>query len=135
AINPRLITCSLSGYGESGPKRTKKAYDLLVQCEAGALSVTGNGDSPAKVGFSVADISAGMYLFSGILTALYEREQTGVGSELSVSMLDALGEWLLQPYYYTSYGERNPERTGARHSSIAPYGPYRVGGGEIVFIG
>lgn len=134
-INPRLITCSLSGYGDSGPLRTKKAYDLLVQCEAGALSVTGTGDSPAKVGFSVADISAGMYVFSGVLTALYEREQTGVGSDLSVSMLDALGEWLMQPYYYAAYGQRAPERTGARHSSIAPYGPYRVGGGDTVFIG
>jgi itaconate CoA-transferase len=132
---PRLITCSISGYGSSGPYRTKKAYDLLVQCEAGVLSVTGTPEAPAKAGISIADISAGMYAYSGVLTALYERERTGVGSAVEVAMLDALGEWTSQPYLYARYGGAPPQRTGARHASISPYGPYRAGDGAQVFIG
>lgn len=132
--HPTLITCGISGYGEGGPYRAKKAYDLLVQCEAGLLSVTGTGDEPAKSGISVADIAAGMYAFSGILTALYQRERTGAGSVLTVAMLEALGEWMMQPFYYTKYGDRPPLRTGARHASIAPYGPYRTADGTI-FLG
>ncbi|MCW2724092.1 MAG: hypothetical protein JWN35_1013 [Frankiales bacterium] len=135
AAHPRLITCSISGYGAGGPYSSKKAYDLLVQCEAGLLSVTGSPDSPAKAGISVADISAGMYAFSGVLTALYERERTGEGTGLQVAMLDALGEWASQPYLYATYGGTPPERTGARHASISPYGPYRAGDGGQVFIG
>jgi itaconate CoA-transferase len=135
ARHPRLITCSISGYGADGPYRSKKAYDLLVQCEAGLLSVTGTPDSPAKAGISVADISAGMYAFSGVLTALYERERTGQGSGFEVAMLDALGEWASQPYLYARYGGTPPGRTGARHASIAPYGPYQAGDGAQVFIG
>jgi crotonobetainyl-CoA:carnitine CoA-transferase CaiB-like acyl-CoA transferase len=107
----------------------------LVQCEAGLLSVTGSPEEPAKVGISVADISAGMYAFSGILTALYERERTGEGTSLTVAMLDALGEWMSQPVYYSGYGGRPAVRTGARHASIAPYGPYRTGDGSDVFLG
>ncbi len=132
---PRLITCSVSGYGDAGPYSAKKAYDLLIQCEAGLVAATGTQDSPAKAGISVADIAAGMYAFSGILTALYERERTGEGSQIDVSLLDALSEWMTQPFYYSAYGHRPLERTGARHSSISPYGPYRVGGGEVVFLG
>jgi itaconate CoA-transferase len=132
---PRLITCSISGYGADGPYSRKKAYDLLVQCEAGLLSVTGTGDEPAKAGISVADIAAGMYAFSGVLTALYERERTGRGTSLEVAMLDALGEWMSQPFYYSVYGGRPAERTGARHASIAPYGPYPAAGGSQVFLG
>lgn len=132
---PRLITCSISGYGAEGPYRSKKAYDLLVQCESGFLSVTGTPETPVKAGASIADISAGMYAFTGVLTALYERERTGAGTSLEVAMLDALGEWMSQPYFYGRYGGTPPPRTGARHASIAPYGPYRAGDGAVVFIG
>ena len=133
--HPRLITCSVSGYGAGGPYAGKKAYDLLVQCEAGLLAVTGTPDQPSKAGISVADIAAGMYAFSGVLTALYERERTGAGTSVEVSLLDALGEWMTQPYYFSSYGGWPPLRTGARHASISPYGPYTAGDGATVFIG
>jgi itaconate CoA-transferase len=133
--HPRLITCSISGYGSAGPYRSKKAYDLLVQCEAGFLSVTGTPETPVKAGISVADISAGMYAYSGVLTALYERERTGEGTSFEVAMLEALGEWVAQPYFYARYGGTPPPRTGARHASIAPYGPYRTGDGAQVFMG
>ncbi len=134
ARHRRLICCSVSGYGPDGPYAGKKAYDLLVQCEAGLLSVTGTPDVPCKAGISVADIAAGMYAYTGVLTALYERERTGRGSSFTVSLLDALGEWMTQPYLYTVYGGREPRRTGARHASISPYGPYQARGGEV-FIG
>ena len=134
ARHPRLICCSVSGYGPDGPYAGKKAYDLLVQCEAGLLSVTGTPEAPCKAGISVADIAAGMYAYTGVLTALYERERTGRGSSFEVSLLDALGEWMTQPYYYTVYGQAEVRRTGARHASISPYGPYQAGGGEV-FIG
>ncbi len=131
---PRLITCSVSGYGPDGPYARKKAYDLLVQCEAGLLSVTGTETEPAKAGISVADIAAGMYAYSGVLTALYERERTGRGTSLEVAMLDALGEWMSQPFYYSVYGDRPSPRTGARHASISPYGPFPAKDG-VVFLG
>jgi len=134
ARHPRLICCSISGYGSDGPYAYKKAYDLLVQCEAGLLSVTGTPDSPCKAGISVADIAAGMYGYSGVLTALYERERTGRGSSFEVSLLDALGEWMSQPCYYGAYGGREVGRSGARHASIAPYGPYAALGGQV-FLG
>ena len=134
ARHRRLICCSVSGYGPDGPYAGKKAYDLLVQCEAGLLSVTGTPEAPSKAGISVADIAAGMYAYSGVLTALYERERTGRGSSFEVSLLDALGEWMTQPYLYTVYGGQEPRRTGARHASISPYGPYQARGGEV-FIG
>ena len=133
--HPRLIACSISGYGNDGPYRHKKAYDLLVQCETGLVSVTGTPDQPAKVAISVADIAAGMYAYSGVLTALYQRERTGEGTVIEVAMLDALGEWMSQPVYYTVYGGQSPRRTGARHASIAPYGPYAVAGGTQLFLG
>jgi itaconate CoA-transferase len=132
ARHRRLICCSVSGYGPDGPYAGKKAYDLLVQCEAGLLSVTGTPEAPCKAGISVADIAAGMYAYSGVLTALYERERTGRGSSFEVSLLDALGEWMSQPYLYTVYGGQEPRRTGARHASISPYGPYLDG---KVFLG
>ncbi|MFC7643311.1 CaiB/BaiF CoA transferase family protein [Streptosporangium lutulentum] len=135
AKHPRLIICSISGYGSEGPYRSKKAYDLLIQCETGVLSVTGTPESPVKAGISIADISAGMYAYSGVLTALYERERTGAGTGFEVAMLDALGEWASQPYFYASYGGTPPPRTGARHASISPYGPYQAGDGGQVFIG
>jgi itaconate CoA-transferase len=134
ARHRRLICCSVSGYGPDGPYAGKKAYDLLVQCEAGLLSVTGTPEVPCKAGISVADIAAGMYAYTGVLTALYERERTGRGSTFTVSLLDALGEWMTQPYLYTVYGGQEPRRTGARHASISPYGPYQARGGEV-FIG
>jgi itaconate CoA-transferase len=135
ARHPRLIICSITGYGGDGPYRHKKAYDLLVQCEAGLLSVTGTPDEPAKAGISVADIAAGMYAYSGVLTALFERERTGQGSSFEVAMLDALGEWMTQPVYYSVYGGQPARRTGARHASISPYGPYSAAGGEQLFLG
>jgi len=138
AEHPRLICGTVSGYGADGPYAGKKAYDLLVQCETGVLSVTGTPDEPCKTGISVADIAAGMYAYSGVLTALYERERTGRGSSFEVSLFDALGEWMTQPYYYTVYGGTAPVRTGARHASISPYGPYAAGngqGGGQVFLG
>jgi itaconate CoA-transferase len=134
ARHPRLIVCDMSGYGSTGPYRDKKAYDLLVQCEAGLVSITGSADEPAKSGISVADIAGGMYTYTGVLTALYERERTGEGTALEVSLLDSLAEWMGYPYYYTSYGGRQPARTGARHAAIAPYGPFSTGSGSQVFL-
>jgi itaconate CoA-transferase len=134
ARHPRLICCSVSGYGPDGPYAGKKAYDLLVQCEAGLLAITGPAGSPAKAGISVADIAAGMYAFTGVLTALYERERTGEGSSVEVSLLDALGEWMTAPFLYDDYGSRPLQRTGARHATISPYGPYRAADGQV-FLG
>ena len=132
---PRLITCGVSGYGSTGPYRDKKAYDLLVQAESGLVSITGSEKEPAKVAISVADIAAGMYAYSGILTALLMREQTGRGTVIEVSMLEALGEWMGFPMYYTTYGGAPPPRSGARHAAIAPYGPFAGGDGDVVFLG
>lgn len=133
ALYPRLITCSISGYGSDGPYRDAKAYDLLIQSEAGLVSVTGTEEQPAKSGIPSADIGAGMYAFSGVLSALYEREKTGLGSELEVSLFDSLVEWMGYPLYYTEYGGTAPARTGTSHAAIAPYGTYRTGDGvEIV---
>jgi itaconate CoA-transferase len=132
---PRLVTCALSGYGPDGPYRDKKAYDLLVQCESGLLAVTGTPDEPVKAGIPVADIAAGMYAFSGIVTALYERERTGAGTGIEVAMLDALGEWMSQAYLFTAYSGDPPARNGARHAAISPYGPYRAGDGATLFLG
>lgn len=132
---PRLIYCSVSGYGEGGPYTEKKAYDLLVQCEAGLVSITGTEDTPSKVGISVADIAAGMYAYSGILSALLRRERTGEGAMLEVSMLEALGEWMGFPAYFAGYGGEEPTRTDASHTAIAPYGPFECGDGQTIFLG
>jgi itaconate CoA-transferase len=133
--HPRLIVCDISGYGASGPYRDKKAYDLLVQCEAGLVSITGTPETPSKVGIAVADIAAGMYAYSGILAALLRRERAGEGAALEVSLFESLGEWMGFPLYYAMYGGKEPPRSGARHASIAPYGPYECGDGEWIFFG
>jgi itaconate CoA-transferase len=133
--HPRLVYCSISGYGEEGPYTEKKAYDLLVQCEAGLVSITGTPETPSKVGISAADIAAGMYAYSGVLSALFRRERMGVGATLEVSMLEALGEWMGFPAYFAGYGGEEPRRSGAAHSAIAPYGPFECGDGEVIFLG
>jgi len=135
ARHPRLVHCSISGYGAGGPYTGKKAYDLLVQCEAGVLSVTGSPDAPAKVGISIADIAAGMYAYTGVLTALLRRHQTQEGATIEISMLEALAEWMGFPMYYALYGGSAPPRTGASHAAIAPYGPFVCGDGKQVFLG
>lgn len=132
---PRLIVCGISGYGTTGPYAAKKAYDLLVQCEVGVVAITGTPDTPSKAGISVADLAGGMYAYTGILTALYQRERTGAGTALAVSLFDALGEWMGYPAYYTAYGGRQPARTGASNAVIAPYGPFACGDGKTVFLG
>jgi itaconate CoA-transferase len=129
---PRLVICNLSGYGPSGPYAEKKAYDLIIQSEVGMLSVTGTESTPCKVGVSIADISAGMYAYSGILTALLARKDTGTGTVVDVALIDTLGEWMGYAAYYTEYGGTQPPRTGASHATIAPYGPYRTCDGSII---
>jgi itaconate CoA-transferase len=129
---PRLIVAALSGYGSTGPYATKKAYDLLVQSEVGLVSITGTPDTPSKVGLSIADIAGGMYTYSGILTALFQRQRTGQGTALEVSLFEALGEWMGYAMYYT-FGGTPPARTGASHATIAPYGPYRTRDGQVIF--
>ncbi|WP_251978500.1 CaiB/BaiF CoA transferase family protein [Salinicola avicenniae] len=134
---PRLIVCNISGYGQGGPLETKKAYDLLIQSEAGFLSVTG-GPEPeamAKAGCSVADIAAGMYAYSNILSALLLRGRTGEGSNIDVSMLEGLVEWMGYPLYYAFDGATPPPRAGASHSTIYPYGPFPTGQGGTVMLG
>ena len=133
--NPKLIVSSLSGYGKNGTYEDKKAYDLLIQCEAGLVSVTGSEDTPSKTGISIADIAAGMYVYSGILTALLNREKTGKGTIMDISMLEALGEWMGFPMYYSVYGGKEPKRTGASHATIYPYGSFVCGDNKTVFIG
>jgi len=135
AKHPGLIHVSISGYGLGGPYTKKKAYDLLVQCEAGLVSITGSPDEPAKVGISVADIAAGMYAYTGVLTALLRKGRTGQGATVEISMLESLGEWMGFPMYYAWYGGQSPERSGASHAAIAPYGPFPCAGGEQVFLG
>jgi crotonobetainyl-CoA:carnitine CoA-transferase CaiB-like acyl-CoA transferase len=134
ARNPRVIVADISGYGDDGPYRDKKAYDLLIQAEAGLVSVTGSPDEPSRCGVSIADVASGMYAYSGILTALLVRERTGKGTRVEVSMLEALAEWMGQPLYYGHYGGKPPARNGATHPTIAPYGPHRAGdGSEVIF--
>ncbi len=130
--HPRLIVCGLSGYGTTGPYAAKKAYDLLVQSEAGLVSITGTPQTPSKVGLSIADIAGGMYAYSGILTALLRRERTGAGAVLDVSLFESLGEWMGYAMYYTMGGTA-PARTGASHATIAPYGPYATRDGQVIF--
>lgn len=134
ARHPRLITCTVSGYGVDGPYADRKAYDLLVQSEAGLVSITGAPEAPARTGISVADIAAGMYAYSSILAALYARERSGMGAAIDVSLFDALVEWMGAPVYYTAYADAAPQRTGANHPSIAPYGPFRTASGDELFL-
>lgn len=134
---PQLIVCDISGYGEGGPYEKKKAYDLLIQSEGGFLSVTGGPgeDEMAKAGCSIADIAAGMYAYTGILSALMLREKTGVGSRIDVTMLESLVEWMGYPMYYAYNGAPPPARAGASHATIYPYGPFPTGGGGTVMLG
>jgi itaconate CoA-transferase len=131
---PRLIVCSISGYGTEGPYAAKKAYDLLVQSEVGLMSITGTKDTPSRVGISIADIAAGMYAYSAVLTALLDRRDSGQGTTLHVSLFDALAEWMQFPAYHTAYSGSPLPRSGPNHSSIAPYGPFRTAGGTQVFL-
>ena len=133
--NPRLIVCDISGYGSNGPYRDKKAYDLLVQAEAGLLSVTGTPEQVVRAGISVADIAAGMYAYSSILAALIQRGRTGEGSAIDISMLEALAEWMGNPLYYSYDGQPQAPRSGASHPSVYPYGPMATGDGKTVLLG
>ena len=135
ARHPRLIVCDISGYGNDGPYRDRKAYDLLIQGEAGFLSVTGTPGEPAKAGASIADIAAGMYAYSSILSALLLRERTSAGSHIDVSMLESLAEWMGYPLYYAFEGAEPPPRMGAAHATIYPYGPFTAGDGREVMLG
>ena len=135
AHNPKLIVCDISGYGADGPYRDKKAYDLLIQSESGFVSVTGTPETPSKSGISGADIAAGMYAYTNILSALLLRGKTGEGSHIDVSMLEAMGEWMGYPMYYAYDGAPPPPRTGASHASIYPYGPFLAGDGGTVMLG
>ncbi|OAH10262.1 CaiB/BaiF CoA transferase family protein [Streptomyces jeddahensis] len=132
--HPRLIVCDISGYGQGGPYESMKAYDALVQSEAGLLSVTGSGDEMAKVGIAVSDIAAGMYAYSSILAALLARSTTGKGSHVDVSMLEATVEWMGFPLYYAYDGAEPPPRAGAAHATIYPYGPFTAGDGKVVMM-
>lgn len=132
ARHPRLVVCDISGYGPNGPYRDRKAYDLLVQGEAGLLSVTGTPDAPAKAGAPVADIAAGMYAYSSVLAALLQRGRTGQGSHIDVSMLESLAEWMGYPLYYAFDGAPPPPRSGAAHATIAPYGPVATADGTVM---
>lgn len=131
---PRLIDCAISGYGQDGPYRDHKAFDLLLQGESGLISVTGTESEPAKVGISIADISAGMYALASILAALHERERTGRGCFLDVAMLDCLAEWMTVPALYQRYAGTAPPRSGLHHATIAPYGPYKASDGKVVLV-
>jgi itaconate CoA-transferase len=135
AEKPGIIVCDISGYGNDGPYRDKKAYDLLIQGEAGFLSVTGTEETPSKAGPSIADIAAGMYAYTNILAALLDRQRTGRGRHIDVSMLEALGEWMSYPLYYAFDGASPPARTGANHATIYPYGLFPTGDGKTVLLG
>ncbi|KPN64551.1 itaconate CoA-transferase [Aliiroseovarius crassostreae] len=133
--NPGVIVCNISGYGKGGPDEKRKAYDLLIQSEAGFVSTTGTPDDPSKAGISIADIAAGMYAYTNILTALIQRGKTGKGCEIDLSMLDAMTEWMSYPLYYAYEGAEPPARAGASHATIFPYGPFAVGDGRTVILG
>jgi itaconate CoA-transferase len=133
--NPGLILCDISGYGNNGPYRDKKAYDLLIQSEAGFLSVTGTPDTPSKAGNSIADIAAGMYAYTNVLAALLQRGKTGKGSTIDVSMLESLSEWMSYPLYYAYEDATPPPRNGASHATIYPYGPFKAGDGGTIMLG
>ena len=134
-LKPAIVVCDISGYGADGPYRDKKAYDLLIQSEAGFVSVTGTEDEPCKAGSSIADIAAGMYAYSSILAALLQRAQTGRGQHIDISMLESLAEWTSYPLYYAFDGAPPPPRTGASHATIYPYGPFPTGDGGTVMLG
>jgi crotonobetainyl-CoA:carnitine CoA-transferase CaiB-like acyl-CoA transferase len=132
ARHPRLIWCGISGYGPDGPQRDKKAYDLLVQAEAGVVSMTGTPDAPAKVGVSIADIGAGLYGYSSILAALINRARTGAGERIDISMLECLTEWMMPPLYVLHGTGEVPARVGMRHNMVVPYGAYACADGAVL---
>ena len=134
-LKPGIIVCDISGYGSDGLYRDKKAYDLLIQSEAGFVSVSGTPDEPVKAGNSIADIAAGMYAYTNILAALMHRQQTGEGQRIDLSMLESLSEWMGYPMYYAFDGAAPPPRTGASHATIFPYGPFTAGDGKTVMLG
>ncbi|MGW2340508.1 CaiB/BaiF CoA transferase family protein [Streptomyces sp. NPDC001661] len=134
ARHPRLIPCTVSGYGTDGPWADRKAYDMLVQCQTGLVSLTGTAEETARAGVSIADIAAGMYAYSGILTALFTRATTGVAHAVEVSLFEALAEWMGQPANYTRYGGTQPPRIGTQHATIAPYGAYTARDGKQILI-
>ncbi|HMC14296.1 MAG TPA: CaiB/BaiF CoA-transferase family protein, partial [Albitalea sp.] len=135
AVKPGIIVCDISGYGADGPYRDKKAYDLLIQSEAGFVSVTGTPEEPSKAGPSIADIAAGMYAYTNILAALLQRQRDGRGRHIEISMLEALAEWMSYPLYYAFDGAPPPSRSGASHATIYPYGPFPTGDGKTVMLG
>ncbi len=135
AKHPRLIVCDISGYGDSGPYAKKKAYDLLIQSEAGVLSVTGTEESPGKVGVSMTDIGTGMYAYSAIMGALYQRERTGKGQRVEVTMFEAMVEWMNHPIMYNHFGSIPIRRSGTDHATVVPYGRFMAGDGKDVMLG
>jgi itaconate CoA-transferase len=132
ARHPRLVVCDISGYGDAGPYASKKAYDLLVQSEAGIVAVTGTPDAPSKVGVSLTDIGTGLHAYSAILAALYQRERTGRGTRVEITMFEAMVEWMMHPLYYTHFGGRAPQRSGPDHATIVPYGKFRAADGSVM---
>ncbi|MEX0169349.1 CaiB/BaiF CoA transferase family protein [Streptomyces sp. LMG1-1-1.1] len=134
AAHPRLIAVDVSGYGATGPYAHKRAYDMLVQCEAGLVSVTGTPEQPVKSGIPAADIAAGMYAFSGVLAALVRRGTTGRGGPVEVSLLDSLAEWMGHPLHHGAHGGAAPARTGLAHAVIAPYDAYPTADGGLVLL-
>ncbi len=135
ASHPRLIACDISGYGDAGPYAHKKAYDLLVQSEAGVVSVTGTTDAPCKVGISITDIGTGLHAYASILGALYQREKTGRGTRIEVTMFEAMTEWMMHPLYYAHFSGSAPQRSGPDHATIVPYGKFSTGDGASVMLG
>ena len=131
---PRLVTCDITGYGEDGPMRNAKAYDLLVQCESGLASVTGTPDGPGRVGVSVCDIATGMTAHAGICEALIGRERTGKGSGVSVAMFDVMADWMSVPLLYHDYLSKPTPRVGLNHTMICPYGAYECRDGQLIVI-
>jgi itaconate CoA-transferase len=132
ARHPRLIVCDISGYGDAGPYASKKAYDLLVQSEAGVVSVTGTPEAPSKVGVSLTDIGTGLHAYSAVLAALYRRERTGKGTRIEVTMFEAMVEWMMHPLYYTHFSGKAPARSGPDHATIVPYGKFRTSDGSVM---
>lgn len=134
ARHPGLVVCNITGYDQAGAWGGRKAYDMLVQAEAGFMALTGTPDTPSRAGVSVADIAAGMYAFAGVITALFRRERTGDGTVLDISLFHALAEWMGAPAYYSVHAGRAPERVGARHATIAPYGIHTTADGDDLIV-
>ncbi len=132
--HPRLITCDISGYGDSGPYAPMRAYDLLVQAESGLCSITGGPNEPGRVGISVCDIATGATAFGAVLQALYKRERSGEGSAVKTSLFETITDWLNVPYLHQAYGGQAPKRVGIRHPSVAPYGVFDFADGAQVVI-